>query len=265
MLILWMIPLSSFVKPAKSKDFGSPNGTMVWTVSEKATMATLTSSSLITWWKLYHINNVREYKSNCTKILRCESWEVHYFNMFGLIPVWQNFRQNILPNPESGPWIILARSLRGHPSKIEKTLITVLTPISWSYFVTRASTYDLIPCHTSGEHEQTSIMTTTSRSHFGGGSSLQSQVQSWFLISALHSSSGGQYGGSAGSEERWLRWNWDGIRLGVRSSILSPVKCRWPYLRHIQLGKPSQTVHNLAVDLSFQRKDHLLVEVHRNF
>ena len=30
-----MIPLSSFVKPSKSKDFGSPNGTMVWTVSEK--------------------------------------------------------------------------------------------------------------------------------------------------------------------------------------------------------------------------------------
>lgn len=97
-----------------------------------------------------------------------------------------------------------------------KTLITVLTPISWSYFVTRASTYDLIPCHTSGEHEQTSIMTTTSRSHFGGGSSLQSQVQSWFLISAVHSSSGGQYGGSAGSKERWLRWNWGEICVGMK-------------------------------------------------
>ena len=132
------------------------------------------------------------------------------------------------------PWIILPRSLRGHPSK--KTLITVLTPISWSYFVTRASTYDLIPCHTSGEHEQTSIMTTTSRSHFGGGSSLQSQVQSWFLISALHSSSGGQYGGSAGSKERWVRWNWGEICVGDRIRVgdqgrqgfkLWPVKCRF--------------------------------------
>ena len=154
---------------------------------------------------IYNINNVTEYKYNSTKVLRCESWEVHYFNMFGLIPVWQNF----LPNPR-----LFCREVC--EVTLVKTLITVLTPISWSYFVTRASTYDLIPCHTSGEHEQTSIMTTTSRSHFGGGSSLQSQVQSWFLISAVHSSSGGQYGGSAGSKERWLRWNWGEICVGMK-------------------------------------------------
>ena len=37
------------------------------------------------------------------------------------------------------------------------------------------------------------------------------------------------------------------------------------YLHHIQLGMPSQTVHSLVVDLSCQRKDHPLVEVHQNF
>ena len=62
---------------------------------------------------IYNINNVTEYKYNSTKVLRCESWEVHYFNMFGLIPVWQKYFAE--------PWIICREVcevtlVQNHPS-----------------------------------------------------------------------------------------------------------------------------------------------------